>query len=186
MIKNFIGKSYGNFYNLDHVNLIKDIEEYTGEKKILLFGVTFALLSLIQNYRIHNKVIVVETGGMKGRGPELQREEMHKLLVRKINTESIFSEYGMTEMLSQAYSTGSGIFKSPPGMKIEISDITDPFRMLQNGQVGKVNIIDLANIDSCCFLATEDLGRNLSDGEFEILGRTDASEVRGCNLLYYN
>ncbi|MEZ4909139.1 MAG: acyl transferase [Saprospiraceae bacterium] len=187
MVEHFIKKSgCGNFYNFDIVNLKRDIESYSGSKKIMIFGVTFALLSFFENYNIQTKVEITETGGMKGRGPEIPRVQLHDMLLKKTHARQIYSEYGMTELLSQAYSLGDGVFKTPPSMKILISDITDPYLFLENGTTGKVNIIDLANIDSCSFISTEDLGRKFNDIDFEVLGRTDESEMRGCNLMYYN
>jgi hypothetical protein len=126
----------------------------------------------------------METGGMKGRGKELPRVELHNMLKNAFDVENIYSEYGMTELLSQSYSKGDGIFNLSPTMKVLISDIYDPFAFLPIGRQGKITIIDLANIDTCSFLSTDDLGRNLGEGRFEVLGRTDESDIRGCNLLY--
>jgi hypothetical protein len=120
---------------------------------------------------------------MKGNRREMIREELHEILCRMFNVEKIHSEYGMTELLSQAYSSGNGIFRAPPWMKVLIRDTNDPFHYLPTGQTGGINIIDLANIYSCSFIATQDLGRLHDDGSFEVLGRFDESDVRGCNLL---
>jgi hypothetical protein len=157
--------------------------EETGEKVILL-GVSFALLDLAEKFDIslHN-TIVMETGGMKGRRKELTREELHCILRSGLGVKVIHSEYGMTELLSQAYSKGEGKFLSPPWMKILIRDPYNPLSYLSGERNGGVNIIDLANIDSCAFLETGDLGRSWPDGHFEILGRFDHSDLRGCNLL---
>ncbi len=127
--------------------------------------------------------IVIETGGMKGRRKELIREELHDILKKGFGTKAIHSEYGMTELLSQAYSQENGIFKNPPWMKILIRDTEDPLTLLKIGKTGGVNVIDLANINSCSFIATQDLGKNYNDGSFEILGRFDNSDIRGCNLM---
>jgi len=154
-------------------------------KKILLIGVSYALLDLAENFSPDlSGVIVMETGGMKGRRKEITREELHSALKKGFNVEKIHSEYGMTELLSQAYSSGEGIFRCPPWMKIIIRDPQDPFAMISGpGRTGGINIIDLANINSCCFIETSDLGSVFSDGSFEISGRFDDSEIRGCNLM---
>jgi phenylacetate-coenzyme A ligase PaaK-like adenylate-forming protein len=151
----------------------------------VLLGVTFALLDLAEKHklRLSDNTIVMETGGMKGRRKEMTRPELHGILTSAFGVDAIHSEYGMTELMSQAYSKGNGIFSLPPQMKIIITDVNDPFEKLDHGRTGTVNIIDLANIDSCAFLATKDLGRTFPDGTFEILGRYDHSDVRGCNLL---
>jgi hypothetical protein len=125
----------------------------------------------------------METGGMKGRRKEMIREELHDILCRGFGVEAIHSEYGMTELLSQAYSKGQGIFNCPPWMRIQTRDTNDPITPVGYGKTGGVNIIDLANINSCSFLATQDLGKVYPDNSFEILGRFDASDIRGCNLL---
>ncbi len=153
-------------------------------QKILLLGVTYALLDLAENYKInHPNLIVMETGGMKGKRKEMIREELHQFLCEKLSVREIYSEYGMTELLSQAYSLGQGIFKTLPWMKILIRDANDPFCLLPDEQSGGINIIDLANIYSCSFIMTQDLGRKFADGSFEVLGRFDTSDIRGCNLL---
>ena len=153
-------------------------------KKILLLGVSFALLDLIEKYKFQLKnTIVMETGGMKGRRKELVREELHTILCNGFGVSKIWSEYGMTELLSQAYSKGDGLFEIPPWMKILIRDVNDPFFYLPDGRTGGINIIDLANVNSCAFIATKDLGKIHSSGKFEVLGRFDNSDIRGCNLL---
>jgi len=153
-------------------------------RKILLLGVSFALLDLAENGNIDmNGHIVMETGGMKGRRDEITREELHSFLCKSFNLDKIHSEYGMTELLSQAYSMGDGIFRTPPWMKVLVRDPHDPFSILDHGRTGGVNIIDLANIYSCSFIETSDLGVSHPDGSFEILGRFDNSDIRGCNLL---
>lgn len=153
-------------------------------KKIILLGVTYALLDLAENHEInHPQLIVMETGGMKGKRKEMIREELHQFLSSKLHVDKIYSEYGMTELLSQAYSVGDGIFKCPPWMKILIRDTNDPLSLLDYNKGGGINIIDLANINSCSFLMTQDLGKLYADDSFEVLGRFDASDIRGCNLL---
>lgn len=151
--------------------------------KVLLLGVTFALLDLAELGPFNwSDVIIMETGGMKGRRKEIIREELHSILCKAFNTTSIHSEYGMTELLSQGYSQGNGRFFCPPWMKILTRDVYDPLS-LKMGKTGGINVIDLANIDSCSFIATQDLGRCYEDGSFEILGRFDNSDIRGCNLM---
>jgi phenylacetate-coenzyme A ligase PaaK-like adenylate-forming protein len=153
-------------------------------KKVLLIGVSYALLDLIAKSQFQLKnTIVLETGGMKGRRKEMVKPELHKILKKGFGLATIHSEYGMTELLSQAYSQGEGLFKTPPWMKILIRDTEDPLSLLNNGKTGGINVIDLANINSCAFIATQDLGKTYADGSFEILGRFDNSDIRGCNLL---
>ena len=153
-------------------------------KKTLLIGVTYALLDFIETTALEfPELIVMETGGMKGKRREMIREELHKLLRAGFGVSQIHSEYGMTELLSQAYSRGGGKFSCPGWMKILIRDTNDPFALLEDEKTGGINIIDLANVYSCSFLATQDLGKRFGDGSFEVLGRFDNSDVRGCNLL---
>ncbi len=155
-------------------------------RKVLLIGVSFALLDLVENYEVNvNKetTIIMETGGMKGRRKELTRYELHETLSSGFNTPMIHSEYGMTELLSQGYSKGNGIFYCPPWMKVLTRDPEDPFTLLPHAKSGGVNIIDLANLNSCAFIATQDLGRVYTDDSFEIIGRFDHSDIRGCNLM---
>lgn len=150
----------------------------------LLLGVSFALWDLAEQFPMDlSKTIIMETGGMKGRRKEITRQELHGIFTHAFKTQHIHSEYGMTELLSQGYSKGEGIFYPSPTMKIFTREITDPFSMQKKGKVGGVNIIDLANIDSCSFIATDDLGKVYNDGSFEILGRFDNSDIRGCNLM---
>lgn len=160
-------------------------ENETKKIPTVLLGVTFALLDLVEQHptRLGQNTIVMETGGMKGRRKEMTRPELHGILTAGLGTPTIHSEYGMTELMSQAYSKGKGLFTCPPQLKVVITDVNDPFEELPTGRTGTVNLIDLANIDSCAFLATKDLGRIHPDGSFEILGRYDHSDVRGCNLL---
>lgn len=186
MVDYFIKQSgCGKFYKYESEKLLQDILTYEGNKKVVIIGVTYALLEMAENYPNSLKdVIIMETGGMKGRRKELPRIELHNILKKAFEVENIYSEYGMTELLSQSYSEGNGVFKTSPTMKILFSDIYDPFSYVEEGRQGKINVIDLANIDTCSFLSTDDLGKNLGKGEFEVLGRTDESDIRGCNLLY--
>ncbi|WP_311953421.1 LuxE/PaaK family acyltransferase [Mucilaginibacter terrae] len=150
----------------------------------LLIGVTFALLDFVELFTMDfPELIVMETGGMKGRRKEMIREELHSILCNGFGVNAIHSEYGMTELLSQAYSNGQGIFNCPPWMRIQTRDTNDPLSPLATSQTGGINVIDLANINSCSFIATQDLGKVYKNGSFEILGRFDASDIRGCNLL---
>ncbi len=163
-------------------NIISALQEGT---KVLLLGVSFALLDLAEKEPVDlSSVIIMETGGMKGRRKELTREELHGILKKAFNVRSIHSEYGMTELLSQAYSKGDGIFYCPPWMKIILRDTQDPLNLFtESGRTGGINIIDLANLYSCSFISTGDLGKLREDGGFEVLGRFDNSDIRGCNLL---
>ncbi len=175
------------FYLYEIEKLIKVIQKGIDEnKKILLLGVSFALLDLVEQYPIlplSDQVIVMETGGMKGRRKELIRKELHQILTHKLGVSQIHSEYGMTELLSQAYAKRNGIFYCPPWMKVSIRSPEDPLTLLGYRKTGGVNIIDLANINSCAFIATQDIGTTYIDGGFEILGRFDHSDIRGCNLM---
>ncbi|MGY3053654.1 hypothetical protein ACVWYG_001854 [Pedobacter sp. UYEF25] len=154
------------------------------KQKTVLIGVTYALLDFIEKYAVNfPELIIMETGGMKGKRTELVREALHLQLTKGFGVEKIHSEYGMTELLSQAYSTGDGIFVCPPWMKVLVRDVNDPFTYVRNGKTGGINVIDLANINSCSFIATQDLGRLNENNSFEVLGRFDHSDIRGCNLL---
>lgn len=187
------GNSMSGFYlnNLDElIEQLKKLKSST--YKIWLLGVTYALLDLadaLENQEMKNifsefeNLMLMETGGMKGRRKEMIREDVHTVLKEKTGIKTIHSEYGMTELMSQAYSKGEGKFYAPPWMKISIRSIHDPLSNEPVGNTGAVNIIDLANISSCAFIATQDLGRMNADGSFEILGRIDNSDLRGCNLL---
>ncbi|MEQ9063809.1 MAG: acyl transferase [Vicingaceae bacterium] len=155
-------------------------------KETILFGVSFALLDMAERAAGDlSHITIIETGGMKGMRKEITREELYKTLQTKLNPKAILSEYGMTELLSQAYANQSGIFYTPPWMSISIRDLNDPFSRSAKSS-GAINVIDLANLYSCSFIATEDLGRLYEDGGFEVLGRMDFSDIRGCNLLYEN
>jgi hypothetical protein len=151
-------------------------------KKCIIIGVSYAMLDLADKNFDFSKALVIETGGMKGRRKEMVKEELHELLQKGLNVSSIGSEYGMTELLSQAYSLEKGIFQTPPWMKIMIRDVYDPFIYEAEGKIGAINVIDLANIYSCSFIATDDLGRKFGD-QFSVSGRMDRSIQRGCNLL---
>ena len=179
------GNNDGGFYLNDYNTLIDKLNELKqSKKKVLLLGVTYALLDLIELQEfLFPSLIIMETGGMKGRRKELTREELHKRLCHGFGVKTIHSEYGMTELLSQAYSKGEGLFSCPPWLKILIRDINDPLSYLPQGKSGAINIIDLANIHSVSFLATKDLGKLTKNNQFTILGRFDNSDIRGCNLL---
>lgn len=176
---------HSSFYNHKDETLLQELQTLLSKKqKVILFGVSFALLDCLPLIKGDKKnLIVIETGGMKGRREEMTREELHKTLCKKFGVKQIHSEYGMTELLSQAYSNGGGIFKCPPWMKVCVRDANDPFALLPPGKTGGINIIDLANIHSCSFITTQDVGRIKKDGSFEVLGRMDNSDLRGCNLL---
>jgi phenylacetate-coenzyme A ligase PaaK-like adenylate-forming protein len=179
------GHTDSGFYLYNHHELHQQLlKQQKAGTPTLLIGVTFALLDFVEQHAINfPNLIVMETGGMKGRRKEMIREELHDILRKGFGVEAIHSEYGMTELLSQAYSNGQGIFNCPPWMRIQTRDTNDPITPVGYGKTGGVNIIDLANINSCSFLATQDLGKVYPDNSFEILGRFDASDIRGCNLL---
>lgn len=188
MVKDLIKKS-GNpksgFYLDNKVDLLKTLESLDQSAgKSILIGVSYALLDISEQHSLNLKnTIIMETGGMKGRRTELVRDELHSILKNSFGLDAIHSEYGMTELLSQAYSKANGIFNCPPWMSVSIRETEDPLSTESFGKVGGINIIDLANIDSCSFIATQDLGRVYKDGSFEVLGRFDHSDVRGCNLM---
>jgi len=188
MANDFIEKSKNSksgFYlnNLDELAKTLIILDKSNEKTLLI-GVSFALLDIIENYKFKLKnTVIMETGGMKGRRKELIREELHQILKDGFGVQNIHSEYGMTELLSQAYSKGNGIFECPPWMKILTRDTEDALTILPEGKSGGINVIDLANINSCSFIATQDLGKTYTNGTFEVLGRFDNSDIRGCNLM---
>lgn len=173
------------FYLYNHQDLYNKLQQQKAAgKPTLLIGVTFALLDFVDNYQVDFPgLIVMETGGMKGRRKEMIREELHNALCAGFGVAAIHSEYGMTELLSQGYSKGEGIFNCPPWMRIITRDTNDPFTLVGAGKTGGVNIIDLANINSCSFIATQDLGKVYANGSFEVIGRFDNSDIRGCNLL---
>ena len=173
------------FYLNNYDELIHTLIELDSSgQNVLLIGVTYALLDLVekQNFQLKN-TIVRETGGMKGKRKEIIREELHTILCNGFGVPTIHSEYGMTELLSQAYSLGNGIFECPPWMSILIRDTEDALTYVDYGKTGGINVIDLANINSCSFIATQDLGKKYPNHSFEVLGRFDASDIRGCNLM---
>jgi phenylacetate-coenzyme A ligase PaaK-like adenylate-forming protein len=173
------------FY-LNNINeLVAKIEELKQRnQKTLLLGVTYALLDLADlNTELSDDVIVMETGGMKGKRPEMLKEELHTILKEKFKVNAIHSEYGMTELLSQAYSKKDGLFACPPWMRVLVRDVNDPFSYSFNKKTGGINVIDLANINSCSFIETKDLGKIHDNNQFEIIGRFDNSDIRGCNLM---
>ena len=173
------------FYLHNYDELIEKIIQLDQSgQNVILIGVTYALLDLIekQSFQLEN-TIIMETGGMKGKRKEMIREELHQELCNGFGVKSIHSEYGMTELLSQAYSLGDGIFECPSWMQISIRDTEDALSYVKEGKTGGINVIDLANINSCSFIATQDLGKKYSNGSFEVLGRFDHSDIRGCNLM---
>lgn len=187
MIKHLIDLSNdldSGFYLYNYNDLAEKLMRLKkNEKKILLIGVSYALLEFANQYPMKlSNTIVMETGGMKGRSREMIRDELHDILKIAFSINKIHSEYGMTELLSQAYSRGNGIFQSPPWMKILIRDIYDPFSVVTKNATGGINIIDLANYYSCSFIETKDVGKRTKEG-VEILGRFDNSDIRGCNLM---
>ena len=188
MVDDFIKKSNNpasGFYlnNLTELSKTLIALDKKGEK-VLLIGVTFALLDLIerQQFKLQN-TIIMETGGMKGRRKEIIRNELHEILCAGFGVSKIYSEYGMTELLSQGYSSGDGVFDCPPWMKILARDTEDALTMVGTNKTGGLNVIDLANYNSCSFIATQDLGKVDNNGRFEVLGRFDHSDIRGCNLM---
>lgn len=179
------GNEHSGFY-LNNLDALKDklLILESQQQKTILIGVSFALLDLMEAYNFQLKnTFVMETGGMKGRRKELIRKELHEILKKGFGVSHIHSEYGMTELLSQGYSKGNGIFECPPWMKILTRDTEDPLSVQRTGITGGINVIDLANINSCSFIATQDLGKTYSDNSFEIIGRFDNSDIRGCNLM---
>jgi hypothetical protein len=174
------------YYLDDFKKLFHDLNSFkTNGEKIFLWGLTSALADFFSEYKIDlTGSVILETGGMKGRQPELTRNEVHEIISEASGVNNICSEYGMTELLSQAYSMGGGIFNTVPWMKLLIRDMNDPFSILENEKTGCINIIDLANIHSCAFIATDDIGKIYSDQSFEVMGRLDYSDLRGCNLMF--
>jgi len=173
------------FYLHNYDELIEKLTELDNSgQNVLLIGVTYALLDLVdkQNFQLTN-TIIMETGGMKGKRKEMIREELHELLCKGFGVSKIHSEYGMTELLSQAYSLGYGLFECPPWMEILIRDTEDALSYVAEGKTGGINVIDLANVNSCSFIATQDLGKKYPNHSFEVLGRFDHSDIRGCNLM---
>ena len=207
MVQSFIYRTYSResgFYLKNTSELVQQLRQLSNQnsrRKVLLIGVTFALLDLAESgedlsfmHNLKDRLIVMETGGMKGRRKELLREEVHKILTSAFGIEKIHSEYGMTELLSQGYSKGDGIFELPQTMKVLLREINDPFKIIPTINLpalgsksivrGGINVVDLANIDSCCFIETQDLGAyNTENQLFSIIGRFDNSDIRGCNLM---
>ncbi|MBB6325586.1 phenylacetate-coenzyme A ligase PaaK-like adenylate-forming protein [Algoriphagus iocasae] len=189
MADHFIRKSeseHSGFYLYDQDELLRKLEFLAkGNRKVLLLGVTFALLDLAESGKSMpemDNLIVMETGGMKGRRKEMIREEVHEILKKFFEVKEIHSEYGMTEMMSQAYSKGNGKYTLPTSLRVMLRDVNDPLSW-SNRKQGGINVVDLANFHSCAFIETQDLGRFDENGELEVLGRFDNSEIRGCNLL---
>lgn len=182
MAESLIRSGGGGFFLNDYGELLERMAD-DPRKKILL-GVSYALWNLAEKHapKLSNTV-VMETGGMKGRREELARDEFHKILRDAFGVDAIHSEYGMTELMSQAYSEGGGIFRAPPWMRVTVRDVNDPFTAVPPGSTGGINISDLANIHSCAFIQTQDLGKCRPDGSFSVLGRIDNSQLRGCNLM---
>jgi phenylacetate-coenzyme A ligase PaaK-like adenylate-forming protein len=173
------------FYLHNYDELIAKLMELDrAGQNVILIGVTYALLDLVEKHSFQlENTIVMETGGMKGKRKEMIREELHQELCIGFGVKSIHSEYGMTELLSQAYSLGEGIFECPSWMQILVRDTEDALSYVREGKTGGINVIDLANINSCSFIATQDLGKKYPNGSFEVLGRFDHSDIRGCNLM---
>jgi hypothetical protein len=188
MVQHFIkqsGNEHSGFY-LNDLDALSEKLLYCQQHKIktILFGVSFALLDYSESHpTAFPDLIIMETGGMKGRREEITKEALHKHICDAFSTKHVHSEYGMTELFSQAYSDGEGRFYCPHSMKISITELNDPMTQVPNGKAGIINITDLANIDSCSFITTEDIGIVYDDGSFTILGRLDQSDLRGCNLL---
>ena len=188
MVDDLISKSkheQSGFYLNDYESLSMRLQKLEKEgQKTILFGVSYALLDLAEQFpQKLEHTIIIETGGIKGKRKEMLKEELHQNLKAAFSLEVIHSEYGMSELLSQSYSNGEGIFKSPPWKKVLIRDTNDPLTIIGDNKTGGINVIDLANIYSCPFIATQDLGKTFEDGTFTVLGRFDNSDLRGCNLL---
>ncbi|SFW63535.1 LuxE/PaaK family acyltransferase [Chitinophaga sancti] len=188
MVQNMVKRSAhpaSGFYLYEHDKLYHQLQELEARgQKTLLIGVTFGLLDFAEQYALQLKhTIVMETGGMKGRREEWTREQVHAFLKERLGCSQIHAEYGMTELLSQAYSYGQGLFNTPPWMKVLVRDENDPFQLYTEKAAGVINVVDLANVYSCSFIATEDIGRLHEHGTFEVLGRLDNSALRGCSLM---
>ena len=183
-----VGSKYAEsgFYLYNHEELFEKLSTLKEKKiKTILFGVSFALLDFVENFTgSFPDLIVFETGGMKGRRPEMVKSELHQILCNAFNVKHIHSEYGMCELLSQAYSFGQNLFVTPPWMKLLLRDEKDPLHCSMDLNTGAINVVDFANLHSCAFVATDDLGKRAANGMIEILGRLDATQIRGCNLMY--
>lgn len=179
------GHKESGFYLYEHEKLAGMLAGLEARRQpVLLIGVTFALLDFAEHHQLDlQHTIVMETGGMKGRREEWTREELHAFLQHRLGVPAIHAEYGMTELLSQAYSAGKGLFRCPPWMRVMVRDENDPFQLSTTNAAGVINVIDMANIHSCAFIATDDIGRLHADGSFEVLGRLDNSALRGCSLM---
>lgn len=183
-------KPENGYFLYNHQELFDVLQQLNAEnKKVILFGVSFALLDFLDTLESQNltipqseNLIIIETGGMKGRKEEMTKDELLSILQNNFKTEKVYSEYSMTELLSQAYSLGGNLYKSPAWMRIKIRNLEDPFSYVEDGRTGAINIIDLANRHSCSFIATQDLGK-INDHFFQVLGRIDHSDIRGCSLL---
>ncbi|MFI3265885.1 MAG: acyltransferase [Rikenellaceae bacterium] len=174
--------SSGGFYLYDTDKMLEQMASFEGPK--LLLGVSYALLDLAEaGVTLPENTMVMETGGMKGRRKEMTKQELHTTLCQGLGVDSIHSEYGMAELLSQAYSSGQGVFTPSPWLDIRVRDLNDPFRWVKDGHMGGINIIDLANVYSCSFIQTQDLGTRYDNGTFSLGGRISGSDIRGCNLL---
>lgn len=186
MLDHFMKESkspFSRFYSSDYKKLLYDLDTIKDDRKVIVWGVSFALLELAEQFHPDLKdCMVFETGGMKGRRKEITRHELHQVLSEKLNVDVIYSEYGMTELLSQAYTKGGSRFFCSDTMKVLAREVTDPFNV-GVADAGGLNVIDLANIHSIAFIETEDIGKVYADGSFEVLGRMDNSDIRGCNLL---
>lgn len=183
------GKPENGYFLYNHEDLFQLLNGLQ-DKKVILFGVSFALLDFLDYCQANTQILkhsetltVIETGGMKGRKEEMTKDELLTILQRGFGTDKIYSEYSMTELLSQAYSLGENIYESPSWMRVLVRNAEDPFNYEKMGRTGAINIIDLANIHSCSFIATQDLGKELTGGKFQVLGRIDHSDIRGCSLL---
>lgn len=189
MVNELMKKSvmkHNQFFKYANNNLLNAIEyNQQNEIKTILFGVSFSLLEFAEKNPVSlERITLIETGGMKGHGEEITRSELHSVLRDKFKLDEVCSEYGMTELLSQAYCTKGEEFSLPPWMQVLIREPNDPGNFLTENKVGVINVIDLANINSCCFISTGDLGKKTSPNSFEVLGRLDNADLRGCNLLY--
>jgi phenylacetate-coenzyme A ligase PaaK-like adenylate-forming protein len=188
MVEDLIQKSNSpesGFYLHNHDDLIEKLIQLDNSgQNVILIGVTYALLDIVEKHSLQlQNTIIMETGGMKGRRKEMIREELHDILCSGFGVTAIHSEYGMTELLSQAYSLGNGVFECPSWMQILVRDTEDALTYIPEGKTGGINVIDLANINSCSFIATQDLGKKNPNNSFEVLGRFDNSDIRGCNLM---
>ncbi len=182
MLDRFMETGQGGYYHADPAGL-KSALGKTKTDKTLLWGVSYALYNWPEKLKVPGDTLIIETGGMKGREKEMTRQELHKRIKENFGVPLVCSEYGMTELLSQAYAPSEGLFVPGPSMRVVPRQVNDPLGREQRGQQAALNIVDLANVDSCAFISTEDLGRVYEDGRFEVLGRLDNSDIRGCNLL---